>query len=89
MNMLIMYMAGNSISIFPIMMVGMLFLRPVKAIIGIQSTFEAIEGSHALWQKLVYFIGHCFHWFYFSLNQVTFYLIFFSAGKLRIFEHWL
>ncbi len=33
MNLFIMYMAGNSISIFPIMMVGMLFARPVKALI--------------------------------------------------------
>lgn len=32
MNLFIMYMAGNSISIFPIMMVGMLFLSPIKAI---------------------------------------------------------
>ncbi|CAG0912948.1 unnamed protein product [Notodromas monacha] len=58
MNMFIMYMAGNSISIFPIMMVGMLFLRPVKAILGIQSTFSVIEGSHAVWQKIVFFIGN-------------------------------
>lgn len=32
MNLFIMYMAGNSISIFPIMMVGMLFLGPIKAL---------------------------------------------------------
>lgn len=32
MNLFIMYMAGNSISILPIMMVGMLFLGPIKAI---------------------------------------------------------
>ncbi|KAG0424248.1 hypothetical protein HPB47_000043, partial [Ixodes persulcatus] len=38
MNLFIMYMAGNSISIFPIMMVGMLFLRPVKALLTIQSS---------------------------------------------------
>ncbi|KAJ8956881.1 hypothetical protein NQ318_014298 [Aromia moschata] len=32
MNLFIMYMAGNSISIFPIMMVGMLLMRPLQAI---------------------------------------------------------
>lgn len=35
MNLFLMYMAGNSISIFPIMMVGMLFMRPIK--VGIHS----------------------------------------------------
>ena len=38
MNLFIMYMAGNSISIFPIMMVGMLFLTPVKAIFSLNSS---------------------------------------------------
>lgn len=58
MNLFIMYMAGNSISIFPIMMVGMLFLRPVKAVFSVQTTFKMIEGSHAIAQKLVYFAGN-------------------------------
>ncbi|XP_023229046.1 ER membrane protein complex subunit 4 isoform X1 [Centruroides vittatus] len=58
MNLFIMYMAGNSISIFPIMMVGMLFLRPVKALITIQSTFKLIEGGQALFQKIVYLFGN-------------------------------
>jgi len=58
MNLFIMYMAGNSISIFPIMMVGMLFLRPVKALLSIQTTFKMIEGSHAIGQKLVYLLGN-------------------------------
>ncbi|RWS03783.1 ER membrane protein complex subunit 4-like protein, partial [Dinothrombium tinctorium] len=58
MNLFIMYMAGNSISIFPIMMVGMLFLRPVKALITIQSTFKLIEGDQSLLQKVIYLIGN-------------------------------
>jgi hypothetical protein len=33
-----MYMAGNSISIFPIMMVGMLIVRPVKALFTMQNS---------------------------------------------------
>lgn len=58
MNLFIMYMAGNSISIFPIMMVGMLFLRPVKALLTIQSTFKIIEGGQAILQKIVYLFGN-------------------------------
>ena len=58
MNLFIMYMAGNSISIFPIMMVGMLFLRPVKALLTIQSTFKLIEGTQHLLQKLIYLLGN-------------------------------
>ena len=52
MNLFIMYMAGNSISIFPIMMVGMMFLRPVKALLAIKSSewpmnarLEALSGE--------------------------------------------
>ncbi|XP_021927263.1 ER membrane protein complex subunit 4 [Zootermopsis nevadensis] len=58
MNLFIMYMAGNSISIFPIMMVGMLIVRPVKALFTMQNTFKIIEGSHAVGQKFVYFLGN-------------------------------
>lgn len=38
MNLFIMYMAGNSISIFPIMMVGMLIIRPIKALFTLQQS---------------------------------------------------
>lgn len=38
MNLFIMFMAGNSISIFPIMMVGMLIIRPVKALFSLQQS---------------------------------------------------
>ncbi|XP_034244874.1 ER membrane protein complex subunit 4 [Thrips palmi] len=58
MNLFIMYMAGNSISIFPIMMVGMLLVRPIKALFTLQSTFKMIEGHHAFMQKFVYFLGN-------------------------------
>ena len=56
MNLFIMYMAGNSISIFPIMMVGMMFLRPVKALLAIKSSewpmnarLEALSGEIPTW----------------------------------------
>jgi len=58
MNLFIMYMSGNSISIFPIMMVGMLFLRPIKALIQTNSTFKMIEGHQAILQKLIYLVGN-------------------------------
>ncbi|CAH2104486.1 unnamed protein product [Euphydryas editha] len=58
MNLFIMYMAGNSISIFPIMMVGMLIVRPVKALFSTQSTFKMVEGTQAAGQKFVYIIGN-------------------------------
>ena len=34
MNLFLMFMAGNSISLFPIMMVGMMAYRPVQALIS-------------------------------------------------------
>ncbi|XP_022649133.1 ER membrane protein complex subunit 4-like [Varroa jacobsoni] len=58
MNLFIMYMAGDSISIFPLMMVGMLFLRPIKALIAVNATFAMITGTQAILQKLVYVIGN-------------------------------
>ncbi|XP_018333944.1 ER membrane protein complex subunit 4 [Agrilus planipennis] len=58
MNLFIMYMAGNSISIFPIMMVGMLFMRPIQALFSVNSTFKLIENSSAIGQKIVYILGN-------------------------------
>jgi len=57
MNLFIMYMAGDSISIFPIMMIGMMLMRTVKALFSIQATFKLIEGDHAILQRLVYLVG--------------------------------
>lgn len=58
MNLFIMYMAGNSISIFPMMMVGMLFVRPLKALFTTQATFKMVEVGSAAGQKLVYILGN-------------------------------
>lgn len=38
MNLFILYMAGSSVSIFPIMMVGMLIIKPVKALFTLQQS---------------------------------------------------
>jgi len=43
MNAIGMYMTGNSLQIFSIMMVFMLFKAPIQAIIAIQSTFQRLE----------------------------------------------
>ncbi len=40
-NLLVLWMAGNTISLFPIMMVGMMLVRPVQAI------FNCKEGQQA------------------------------------------
>ena len=43
MNAIGMYMTGNSLQIFSIMMVFMLFKGPIGALINIQSTFQRLE----------------------------------------------
>lgn len=59
MNLLIMYMAGNSISIFPIMMVGMSLIRPLKAIVTTTQTFKSFEvNNNIILQKFIFFIGN-------------------------------
>lgn len=39
------YMSGNTISIFPIMMVIMLVFRPIKTLFSVGSTFKALDAS--------------------------------------------
>ncbi|XP_039487209.1 ER membrane protein complex subunit 4 [Drosophila santomea] len=58
MNLFIMYMSGNSISIFPIMMVGMMLIRPIKAIFTTQVTSKMAEGAQGTGQRIVYFLGN-------------------------------
>jgi len=60
MNLLIMYMAGNSISIFPIMMVGMSLIRPLKAIFTTGATFKSFENinQNIAAQKFIFFLGN-------------------------------
>jgi len=58
MNLFIMWMAGNSISIFPIMMVGMMFIRPIQALLAIQQTFKMIDGKRSTVQRMAYALGN-------------------------------
>lgn len=58
MNAFGMYMSGNSLQIFSIMMVFMLFKGPITALISIQSVFDRFESEgtreRLLGVKLVY-----------------------------------
>ncbi|NXI37702.1 EMC4 protein, partial [Galbula dea] len=55
----IMYMAGNTISIFPAMMVCMMGWRPLQALMSLSATLKALESSsrRAL-QGLVFLVGN-------------------------------
>ena len=59
MNMFMMYMSGNSISIFPIMIIGMMVFRPIKSLMAYKGTFKMLDGdSQAILQKLVWILGN-------------------------------
>ncbi|KAH8416925.1 hypothetical protein KR222_004413 [Zaprionus bogoriensis] len=58
MNLFIMYMSGNSISIFPIMMVGMMLIRPIKAMFTTQVTSKMADGAQGTGQRIVYILGN-------------------------------
>lgn len=63
MNMFVMYMTGNAISIFPIMMTIMMAIRPIKTLFSVGTTFKALdsEGSSNIGQKLVFILGNLVH----------------------------
>ena len=61
MNLFIMYISGNTISIFPIMMVVMMAVRPVKALLSVNATFgdlNAADGLSNIGQKFVLVLGN-------------------------------
>ncbi|OAF63630.1 ER membrane protein complex subunit 4, partial [Intoshia linei] len=58
MNMLMMYMSGNSIGIFPLMMIVMMTIRPIKTLLQYKKTFDQIQGSYMFLQKLVFLLGN-------------------------------
>ncbi|KAJ9068029.1 hypothetical protein DSO57_1032912 [Entomophthora muscae] len=45
MNAIMIYMSGNSVAIFSIMVTGMMFFQPIKAIMGINKVFERLESE--------------------------------------------
>merc|ERR1712166_507444 len=60
MNMFMMWMAGNSLHIFPIMMVGMAIWTPIGAIMNMKNAFRSFEGpdSNLILPKLIYAAIH-------------------------------
>jgi hypothetical protein len=54
-------MSGNTISIFPIMMVIMMAIRPAKTLFSVNATFRALDasdGSSNIGQKFVFVLGN-------------------------------
>ncbi|CAG8450235.1 2331_t:CDS:2 [Ambispora leptoticha] len=45
MNAFMLWMSGNGVQIFSVMITGMLFFQPIKALLAIDSTFERYESS--------------------------------------------
>lgn len=45
MNAIMMYMSGNSLQIFSVMMTFMLFMNPIKALFSVGATFEKFENE--------------------------------------------
>jgi len=61
MTFFMLYMAGNSISIFPIMIIGMSFIRSVRAFFTVQQAFSMIQGYGAYLQKVAFCLGNIFN----------------------------
>jgi hypothetical protein len=60
MNAIMMYMSGNSLQIFSIMMTAMLFMNPLKALSSINTTFARFDNERThgrLWPVKLAFIA--------------------------------
>ena len=57
-----MYTSGNTISIFPIMMVVMMAVRPFKTLLSMGATFKTLDAdtgaTSAFGQKIVFVLGN-------------------------------
>jgi len=55
------YMSGTSIQIFPIIMLIMSFIQPLRAILNVNALFGPFEekGVHVLMQKVLYVMFQC------------------------------
>ena len=54
MTLLVMFMAGNQIGVFPIMMIGMMAYRPLQALWSSKDVFQQLKGDQAALQKVAY-----------------------------------
>ncbi|CAG8812953.1 24883_t:CDS:2, partial [Racocetra persica] len=63
MSVIMLWLSGNSVQIFSVMITGMLFFQPIKAMMSIESVFEryeSIKSGSLIWQKLVYVLLQLF-----------------------------
>lgn len=58
MNLFFMYMVGNSVSIIPIMVVGMMAFNPIKILLNFGQVSKQFEGGQAVYQKLVFVMAN-------------------------------
>ena len=58
MNLFLMYMSGNTISIFSLMMVGLLMYRPISALLTCRDFFKQLRGDQRPLQMLVYLLAN-------------------------------
>lgn len=58
MNLFLMWMIGNTLSLFPIIMTIMMFKSPFASLFAYKLTFTKLEGSHHLLQKLVFILSN-------------------------------
>uniref|UniRef100_A0A915E8R5 ER membrane protein complex subunit 4 n=1 Tax=Ditylenchus dipsaci TaxID=166011 RepID=A0A915E8R5_9BILA len=61
MNMFMMYMSGNQVSIFPIMMVAMMAWRPMKTLMAVNAAFKPLEAEYngsLIIHKILFILGN-------------------------------
>lgn len=80
MNMLMMWMSGNSIQIFSILIVGMLLFNGVKGILGVQRVFMKVEDPNRQHSSSL-FLPKCLYLF---LNLVLIFLAMYKCRKLGL-----
>ncbi|CAF1485970.1 unnamed protein product [Adineta ricciae] len=65
MNVVLAWMAGNSFSLMSIMIVVMLFMKPIQAIFSLSSAFSSLQQEGLvgnIWlHKIMYFLGNLTH----------------------------
>ncbi|CAF0987620.1 unnamed protein product [Rotaria sp. Silwood1] len=65
MNMIFAWMAGNSFSLMSIMIVVMLFMKPIQSIFSLGSAFSSLEheglAGNIWFHKIIYFLGNLTH----------------------------
>uniref|UniRef100_A0A0N5AA14 ER membrane protein complex subunit 4 n=1 Tax=Syphacia muris TaxID=451379 RepID=A0A0N5AA14_9BILA len=61
MNLFMMYMSGNTITIFPLMMIAMMAWRPIQALMSVNAAFKPLQAEQTgnlLLQKAVFVLGN-------------------------------